>query len=100
MCLNQQMHPPKKKKKQNLNNKPGNFTTRIIPEIILDDYIKYHLVLDHLSMTASWHNIRPEYDNNRLKISKKQRFIMENNNISKWGLLLWKYKQFHSQPNR
>ena len=80
------MPPPPEKKKQNLNNKPGNFTTRIIPEIILDDNIKYHLVLHHLSMTASWHNIRSEYDNNKLKISKKQRFIMENNNISKWGL--------------
>ena len=28
------------------------------------------MALDHLSMTASWHNIRPEYDNNKLVISK------------------------------
>ena len=59
-------------KKQNLNNKPGNFTARFIPEIILDDNIKYYLALDHISMTASWHNIRPEYGNNKLKISKNK----------------------------
>ena len=28
------------------------------------------MALDHLSMTASWHNIRPEYENNKLVISK------------------------------
>lgn len=58
--------------KQNPDNKPGNLTTRFIPEIILDDNIKYYLALDHVSMTASWHNIRPEYDNNKLKISKNK----------------------------
>ena len=57
-------------KKENSNNKPGNFTTKFIPELILEDNKQYYLALDHLSMTASWHNIRPEYDNNKLKISK------------------------------
>ena len=28
------------------------------------------MALDHLSMTAGWHNIRPEYENNKLVISK------------------------------
>ena len=57
-------------KKENSNNKPGNFTTKFIPELILEDNKQYYLALDHLSMTASWHNIRPEYNNNKLKISK------------------------------
>ena len=57
-------------RKQNPNNKPGNFTVKCIPEMILDENKQYYLALDHLSMTASWHNIRPEYNNNKLKISK------------------------------
>ena len=60
------------KKQQNPNNKPGDFTTRFVSEIILDDNTKYYLALDHISMTASWHNIRPAYDNNKLKISKSK----------------------------
>lgn len=36
-------------KKQSPNNKPGHFTTRFIPEIILDDNITYYLALDHIS---------------------------------------------------
>lgn len=59
-------------KKQNPNNKPGNFTTRFTPVVILEDNAKYYLALDHISMTASWHNIRPEYGNNKLKISKNK----------------------------
>ena len=47
-------------RKQDLRNKPGNFTTRFRPEIILDSNKQYFIALDHLSMTASWHNIRPE----------------------------------------
>ena len=35
-------------KKQNSNNRPGYFTTKFIPEMILDD--KYYLALDHISM--------------------------------------------------
>ena len=52
------------------NNKPRNFTIKFIPELILDENKQHYLALDHLSMTASWHNIRPEYNNNELKISK------------------------------
>ena len=59
-------------KKENSNNKPGNFTTKFIPELLFEDNKQYYLALDHLSMTASWHNIRPEYNNNRLKISKNK----------------------------
>ena len=57
-------------KKHNIFNKPGNFTTRFTPELILEPNEQQYLALDHLSMTASWHNIRPEYENDRLKISK------------------------------
>ena len=56
--------------KQNPAKKPGNFTVKFVPELILDDNKQHFLALDHLSMTASWHNIRPEYENNKLVISK------------------------------
>ena len=49
-------------RKQNPNNKPGKFTVKFTPEFLVS--------LDHLSMTASWHNIRPEYGNNKLVFSK------------------------------
>ena len=57
-------------RKQNPSNKPGNFTVKFIPELMLDDNKQHYLALDHLSMTASWHNIRPAYENNKLVISK------------------------------
>ena len=57
-------------KKQNTLNKPGNCTTKFIPELLLDQNEQHFIALDHLSMTASWHNIRPEYENNKLRISK------------------------------
>ena len=56
--------------KHHIFNKPGNFTTRFTPELILEPHEQQYLALDHLSMTASWHNIRPEYGNDRLRISK------------------------------
>ena len=59
-----------KQKNQNIFNKPGNFTTKFIPELILDENKEHFIALDHLSMTASWHNVRPEYENNTLRISK------------------------------
>ena len=52
------------------SNRPEDFTTRFAPEILLDYNKKYEISLSHLSMSASWYNIRPEYDNNKLKISK------------------------------
>ena len=57
-------------RKQNPASKPGNFTVKFVPELILDDNKQHFLALDHLSMIASWHNIRPEYENNKLVISK------------------------------
>ena len=57
-------------KKQDPNNKPGNFTTKFIPEMKLVHNKQYYLVLDHISMTYSWHNIAPNYNNNELKFSK------------------------------
>ena len=57
-------------KKQNPQNRPGKFTVKFIPELFLENNKQHFLALDHLSMTASWHNIRPEYDNNKLIISK------------------------------
>ena len=57
-------------KKQNPQNRPGKFTVKFFPELFLENNKQHFLALDHLSMTASWHNIRPEYDNNKLVISK------------------------------
>ena len=51
-------------------NKPGDFTEKFIPELVLDQNKEHFIALDHLSMTASWHNIRPEYKNDKLRISK------------------------------
>ena len=30
----------------------------------LDDNKQYYLALDHISMTYSWHNVAPNYNNN------------------------------------
>ena len=57
-------------KKENPQNKPGNFRVKFTPELFLEENKTHFMALDHLSMTASWHNIRPEYENNKLKISK------------------------------
>lgn len=57
-------------KRQNQNNKPGNFTVKFLPEFVLDKNKRYYLALDHLGMTASWHNRRPEYQDNKLIILK------------------------------
>ena len=57
-------------KKNNPQNKPGNFTVKFTPELFLEENKTHFMALDHLSMTASWHNIRPEYYNNKLVISK------------------------------
>ena len=57
-------------RKQNIFNKPGNFTVRFTPELTLESNKLQYLALDHLSMNASWHNIRPEYKNDKLKILK------------------------------
>ena len=59
-------------KKQNPQNRPGKFTVKFFPELFLENNKQHFLALDHLSMTASWHNIRPEYDNNKLVISKDE----------------------------
>jgi len=52
------------------NNKQGNFITKINPEIILDSNQQHFIALDHISMFSSWHNIRSEYNNDTLKVSK------------------------------
>ena len=57
-------------KKQNVNNRANNFVTRFNPELQLNSNTSYYLALAHLSMTASCFNLRPEYNNNILKISK------------------------------
>ena len=56
--------------KQYSLNKPGDFTTKLIPELNLEDNTQYFIALDHISMAASWYNMRPEYENNKLRISK------------------------------
>lgn len=55
---------------KNNHNKPGDFTTKINPEIILDSNKQHYIALDRISMYASWHNIRSEYNNNKLKVTK------------------------------
>ena len=57
-------------KKQHSSNKPGDFTTKLIPELNLEDNEQHFIALDHISMSASWYNVRPEYENNKLRISK------------------------------
>ena len=57
-------------KKQNSSNKPGDFTTKLIPELNLADNAQHFIALDHISMSASWYNVRPENENNKLRISK------------------------------
>ena len=56
--------------KQYSSNKPGDFTTKIIPALNLEDNSQYFIALDHISMAASWYNMRPEYENTKLRISK------------------------------
>ena len=56
--------------KQYSSNKPGDFTPKLIPELNLVDNTQYFIALDHISMSASWYNVRPEYENNKLTISK------------------------------
>ena len=36
----------------------------------LEENEQHFIALDHLSMSASWYNVRPEYENNKLRISK------------------------------
>ena len=54
----------------NPQNKPGDFTVRFTPELFLEPNRQHYIALDHISMTASWYNIRPEYNNNKLSISR------------------------------
>ena len=56
--------------KKNSSNKPGDFMTKLIPELNIEENKQHFIALDHLSMTASWYNVRPEYKNNKLRISK------------------------------
>ena len=44
-------------RKQKASNKPGNFTVKFMPEMVLDSNQQHFISLDHLSMTASWYNI-------------------------------------------
>ena len=55
-------------REENPQNKPGDFVVRFTPELFLDANRKHFIALDHISMTASWYNIRPEYNNNKLSI--------------------------------
>ena len=57
-------------RRKNPRNKAGNFTTKFTPELVLDSNKQHFLALANLSMTASWHNITPQFDNNKLVISK------------------------------
>ena len=59
-------------KKTDPRNKPGDFKVKLIPEMNLDPNKQHFIALDHLSMSASWYNVRPEYENNKLRISKNK----------------------------
>ena len=57
-------------KKHYSSNKPGDFTTKFTPELNLEGNNQHFIALDHISMSASWYNVRPEYENNKLRFSK------------------------------
>ena len=57
-------------KKQDNRNKPEDFTTRFKTQLVLDDNTNYYLTLEQSSMSASWHNITPKYNNDKIKYSK------------------------------
>ena len=65
-------------RKQNPQNKPGKFTVKFIPELFLENNKQHFLALDHLSMTASWHNIRPEYEKQQTGDFKRRRKLGNN----------------------
>ena len=69
-------------KKQNPQNRPGKFTVKFFPELFLENNKQHFLALDHLSMTASWHNIRPEYGQQQTGDFKRWRKKLGNNHIS------------------
>ena len=58
------------RRKQDSRNKPEDFTTRFKTQLILEDNTNYYLALEQLSMSASWHNITPKFNNNKIKYSK------------------------------
>ena len=55
------------KVKKNSSNKPGDFTTKFTPEMKLEPNKQHLIALDNLSMSVSWYNVRPEYENNKLR---------------------------------
>ena len=48
-------------------NKPHDFIVKFNPLLKLDPGFRHFLALDRLSMTYSWHNIRSDYKNNKIK---------------------------------
>ena len=86
-------------KKQYSSNKPGDFTTKLIPELNLEENEQYFIALDHLSMTASWYNVRPEYENNKLRISKDKGVNFEEINFPSGVYDYEDLNEFHSSKN-
>ena len=68
-------------KKHFLSNKPGDFTTKFTPELNLEGNNQHFIALDHISMSASWYNVRLEYENNKLRISKDKGAYFEEINF-------------------
>ena len=56
--------------KKDARNKAHDFTVRYQPPLDLEPNVEYAMALQHLSMTASWYNIRSEYGNDKLVVSK------------------------------
>ena len=50
-------------------SKCEDFVIKFNPSIQLDDKQKHEMALDQISMTYSWHNITPTYNNNTIKYS-------------------------------
>ena len=48
-------------------NRPDNFLIKFNPPLKLDPEMKHSIVIDRLTMTYSWYNIRSSYKNNTIK---------------------------------
>ena len=60
-------------------SKCEDFQIRFDPPLILSTNMKHEIAVDKVSMTYSWHNIRPEYSNNTIKYSA--------DNAKTWNLI-------------
>lgn len=50
-------------------SRPDEFTIRFDPPLHLDQNLRHEIAVDRISMTYSWHNITPDYQNQTIKYS-------------------------------